>query len=1118
MFSYLSKKIAIPNGVKLKCVSWNSEQGWIACGGENGLLKVLKLDSSTSKGGQQNSNLSMNQTLEGHNGAVMVVNWNENYRKLTTSDQYGLIIVWMLHKGMWFEEMINNRNKSVVRDMKWTADGQKICIAYEDGAVIVGSVDGKRLWGKELTLQLALVEWSPDGRLILFCTVQGECHIYDGNGNSLSEVHLFANKGMGQSPLIGIDWHDGAEGSGNHNHPALAIGFENGNVQLMRSETDEQPVFLQTGMRASQIQWNRSGTVLSVAGLQSGGDSRDVSMVQFYSPFGQHLRTLRVPGTSINALSWEGSGLRIALAVDSYIYFANIRPDYKWGYFGNTLVYAFNKPDKAEACVIFWDTVTNERYAKYVKRLIAIRACGEYCILATSGEESGQFILILCNAIGSPVDSKYIEVEPLYITMTPYHVTAASESYVYVWQYRTLVSKLTSVDTSALNVNRKEGRERVFHIDNRSTSGELSVDDNKLRVPSAATNDPICAVAASNKLLLVGQESGAVNRYSLPHLALEGQYILRCRPQVMALNCTSSMFSVIDVNGVLTFFDLLPTPSVAPRGTSVMGSHLSFERKDTWDMRWSDDDSELFAMMEKTRMYIFRGTEPEEPVLSSGYICEFHDLQIKAVLLDEVMKGPEKPNKEQIINFETKSLRDTRNLLQDVSIQDAYQFIKDNSHPRLWRLLAEHSLEKLDLLVADKAFVRCADYHGIQFVKRLRMLDGEIKQRAEVSAYFKRFDEAESLYAEVDRVDLAVEMRMHLGDWFKVEKLIQSGAGDDSTFTLAWNNIGNYFADRQKWVKAVAYHAQAQNTEKLVECFYALEDYQGLEKLINMLPEGSQLLCNIGVKFVSVGLCEPAVTAYLRAGDVKAAVDACILLNQWDQAVALAEKHNFQQIEGLLGKYAGHLLEKEKKIAAIDLYRKANKHTEVASLLAQLAKTSAAAKACPLRVKKLYVLAALEVSKFRQIALVADMSVQTHGITANKGTVVVQTLDGLMTLDQVASENSAIEGSWRGAEAYHFWLLAHRQLYDGQFEYARRTSLILLEYEDLLEPVDIYSFIAISSYYSKHYGRCSKAFMKLESIPELSREKLDSFSDLATSIFVKAFPFRFVFHHMMLHL
>lgn len=31
----------------------------------------------------------------------------------------------------------------------------------------------------------------------------------------------------------------------------------------------------------------------------------------------------------MSALSWEGGGLKIALAVDSFIYFANIRPDYK---------------------------------------------------------------------------------------------------------------------------------------------------------------------------------------------------------------------------------------------------------------------------------------------------------------------------------------------------------------------------------------------------------------------------------------------------------------------------------------------------------------------------------------------------------------------------------------------------------------------------------------------------------------------------------------------------------------------------------------------------------------------------------------------------------------------
>lgn len=55
------------------------------------------------------------------------------FATVTVPSETGLITVWNLHKGQWYEEMINNRNKSVVTDMKWTADGQKICIIYEDG-------------------------------------------------------------------------------------------------------------------------------------------------------------------------------------------------------------------------------------------------------------------------------------------------------------------------------------------------------------------------------------------------------------------------------------------------------------------------------------------------------------------------------------------------------------------------------------------------------------------------------------------------------------------------------------------------------------------------------------------------------------------------------------------------------------------------------------------------------------------------------------------------------------------------------------------------------------------------------------------------------------------------
>ena len=35
-----SKKIAIPNNANLKCLAWNGQEGWIACGSEQGMLKV----------------------------------------------------------------------------------------------------------------------------------------------------------------------------------------------------------------------------------------------------------------------------------------------------------------------------------------------------------------------------------------------------------------------------------------------------------------------------------------------------------------------------------------------------------------------------------------------------------------------------------------------------------------------------------------------------------------------------------------------------------------------------------------------------------------------------------------------------------------------------------------------------------------------------------------------------------------------------------------------------------------------------------------------------------------------------------------------------------------------
>lgn len=39
-------------------------------------------------------------------------------------------------------------------------------------------------------MQLTLLDWSPDGRRLLFCTTAGECHIMDAGGNPIARVPL----------------------------------------------------------------------------------------------------------------------------------------------------------------------------------------------------------------------------------------------------------------------------------------------------------------------------------------------------------------------------------------------------------------------------------------------------------------------------------------------------------------------------------------------------------------------------------------------------------------------------------------------------------------------------------------------------------------------------------------------------------------------------------------------------------------------------------------------------------------------------------------------------------------------------------------------------------------
>ncbi|KAL3990454.1 hypothetical protein ACH3XW_31845 [Acanthocheilonema viteae] len=827
IFVYLSKKISIPNNTKLYCVSWMKSAGYIATGGNQGLLKILKLPATSPSNNTSpiavSSNLSMNQNLDGHSNIVHIAEWNECYQKLTTCDSNGLIIVWLTQSDSWYEEMINKRNKSIVVGMAWSHNGTKIAIAYEDGQAIIGSVDGSRLWNKNIASNLVTLCWSGDSTLIMFGLIDGEIHAYDAVGTFVHKLRMVCienveletalNKDLRRITIVSTEWFSPLSQSNKYSsnyqanlfiikfsisrrvyipddRPQFLVAYNHGTVQLMRHENDSNPVIIKLpNMILSKARWSPDGSMLAICGLQTNSED-EKCMVHFATAYGEPLRNLPIPGQTIADISWESEGLRLCAAVDSHLFFANIRPNYKWAYCGQTVIYSYERMENKEHCVVFFQTKLEEVYIQYVKPIVALAASNEHCILISRIENQfGQYLMQICNGIGTTIDSKYTNLEPKHVVMNDSEVVIADNLSFTIWQYNIPCAVNREINLSADNSIQND--QKLYYIDETDEvdATSLNLMRRRAQVLKQQQKDEICAIGISKQFILVCRNSGVAHYYSLPEVTLQSVLNLGCCVEKLELNCNGTRLAALTAKG-LKLFEL--------RDNSVVSLYL--ERSDVWNIKWDSEKDDTIAVMEKMRLCVVRNKETEEPIVNNGYICSFKNLIVRTVLLDEIMKNPETPHISFIIDVEIKLLRNVKNLLEKMKIQEATEFIEKNNHPKLWALLAEVALNRLDTALAEHAFVMLKDYAGIQLIKRINALKHDGFKKAEVATFYGYIDEAEKIYMENDRRDLAIELREKMNDWFRIVEILQKSRqpGDDELLKKAWNHVGDYYAERQK--------------------------------------------------------------------------------------------------------------------------------------------------------------------------------------------------------------------------------------------------------------------------------------------------------------------------------
>lgn len=101
---------------------------------------------------------------------------------------------------------------------------------------------------------------------------------------------------------------------------------------------------------------------------------------------------------------------------------------------------------------------------------------------------------------------------------------------------------------------RKIGREICWFIDDKpdlSTIYDLETFDN-----SKESEDPICGVAVSEQLLIIGRESGVLRRFTLPHITQETKLFWKALPMLIDINCDGTRLALIDISGVLNILEI----------------------------------------------------------------------------------------------------------------------------------------------------------------------------------------------------------------------------------------------------------------------------------------------------------------------------------------------------------------------------------------------------------------------------------------------------------------------------------------------------------------------------------------------------------------------------------
>ena len=864
-------------------------------------------------------------------------------------------------------------------------------------------------------------------------------------------------------------------------------------------------------------------------------NSKNRSIILFYNVQGELLKRFVCP-CQVNSFSW-GHSSTIALAADKYIYIALAKFKHKWTYLNDTIVFAYLISDQ-KYNIIFLNTSNDTKQCKLVYNLINVISSEFYCAIIQEAKDKREYSFMITNNFCNVLDTKFVPIKPIFYDMNNQFIVISDNDYVYVLQYRGYFKPqkkgnkkdksdknvdLTNIKNTKYNIpmgklDPKNMNEFVFFVES-----ELNPDieyNYKSFVKNKKTKSPIINLSLSGIYLFIAKSNGIINKYNLYTMFLERKFKIDETIKTFGLSPSNKYLWCINTNDYLSIYNI----------ENEKPEKLNYYQKEVWDIKWSEkneederEDSLDFVILQKNRLYFINNLQVEgEMIKCTDYLGKYSNNEITTVKIEKLNNDRNNDffdGKSYLKKYQNKVLKEFNELLensQNTDLKPALEYASKNPCNNFYSKITKKALEKLDFDSAQTAMLQTGDFEGLQFLKKVKNIEDDELKKAEILEFNNNYDEASNKYNKMGRSDLNLAMNIKLGKWDKVTDMMSKNDEKDENLKIAYNNYADELYEKKDYDKAEDYYKKSGNVHGLINTYFAKEEYTKAAEMIDVIPKEDEFLEEMGDKFRGMGMCKEAVMAYTKRGNLKKAMETYIENNKWSEAVELSRENDFYNMEQLTNKFGAEFIKNGRKLDLVELFNKANMKLKVNKYLIEIACDMWKLRAKPLIIKKIYVLAALELENYKN--RISDSQIDNDEHQDNIDEIKSKEKEDEKNNDENPNKKKTnnnystkeidkiLFNSWRGAEAFHYYMLCQFQLYNRKFKEACKTSIRLTLYEKELGSEEVYRLIALCSYLNKSFAICSNALCTLEKLNAVNKFRQDKYEKLAKSIFVQYEP------------